>query len=264
MIIKRIGYQYIHRKDFAINRPNGEGDYLLLLVRSSAYFMVNGERQQTKSQSFIIFDKGSAQHYGAVEERYVNDWAYFDMDKEERAWLQGLGIPFDAPLFCGDITDCSQLIKTMYHERFSVNQHKEEALELYFRLLLIKIAEKLNDYTPQRKYPHYEKIRAVHVKIYEMPKFAWTIEEMAKEAMLSESYFHRLYKEILGHSPMEDVIISRIEYGKYLLHNTDYAVSRVAEECGYHNDVHFMRQFKEITGSTPSQYRKRIMFSRKM
>ena len=24
MIIKRIGYQYIHRKDFAINRPNGE------------------------------------------------------------------------------------------------------------------------------------------------------------------------------------------------------------------------------------------------
>ena len=55
-----------------------------------------------------------------------------------------------------------------------------------------------------------------------------------------------------------------IEYGKYLLHNTDYTVSRVAEECGYRNDVHFMRQFKEITGSTPSQYRKRIMFSRKM
>jgi AraC family transcriptional regulator of arabinose operon len=54
---------------------------------------------------------------------------------------------------------------------------------------------------------------------------------------------------------MTDVINSRIEHAKYLLTTTDISVKQIAQLCGYNNENHFMRQFKEITGITPTKFR---------
>ena len=43
---------------------------------------------------------------------------------------------------------------------------------------------------------------------------------------------------------------------KWLLENTSLPVSQIAEQCGYANNSHFIRQFNERTGQTPSDYRK--------
>ncbi|HCL04174.1 MAG TPA: AraC family transcriptional regulator, partial [Lachnoclostridium phytofermentans] len=45
-------------------------------------------------------------------------------------------------------------------------------------------------------------------------------------------------------------------YAKDLLSKTNMPIKEVANECGYKNEVHFMRQFKSIVGVTPSEYRK--------
>ena len=49
----------------------------------------------------------------------------------------------------------------------------------------------------------------------------------------------------------------RIEHAKYILTTTDLTLEQIAEICGYSNEVHFYRQFKQITGLTPSKYRKK-------
>ena len=54
---------------------------------------------------------------------------------------------------------------------------------------------------------------------------------------------------------MEEVLLGRIEYAKYLLSSTDFTVYSISDMCGYANDVHFMRLFKKVTGTTPSKYR---------
>ncbi|MNC73208.1 HTH-type transcriptional regulator GadW [compost metagenome] len=54
---------------------------------------------------------------------------------------------------------------------------------------------------------------------------------------------------------MADVIASRVEHAKYLLTTTDISVKKIAEMCGYASEIHFMRQFKQQLGLTPSQYR---------
>ena len=41
------GYNYTHPKDFYIDRPNGSPEFVLIAVRSSAYFVINGERLTT-------------------------------------------------------------------------------------------------------------------------------------------------------------------------------------------------------------------------
>ena len=44
---------------------------------------------------------------------------------------------------------------------------------------------------------------------------------------------------------------------KQLLKTTDLRINEVASSCGYQNSTHFMRQFKEKTGISPSEYRKK-------
>ena len=48
------------------------------------------------------------------------------------------------------------------------------------------------------------------------------------------------------------------EKAKQLLSCTRLSVSEIAARCGYGTSSHFMRQFREMCGKTPSEYRKTL------
>ena len=57
--------------------------------------------------------------------------------------------------------------------------------------------------------------------------------------------------------PMQDLIEARTEYAKsLLLQQSDLPLSAVAEKLGYHDQFHFIRQFRQKVGMTPGQFRK--------
>ena len=78
---------------------------------------------------------------------------------------------------------------------------------------------------------------------------------------LSVPHFQALYKEEFGISCYEDVINARMEKARYYLKNTVLPIKTVAELCGYANDVHFIRQFRQRTGMTAGEYRKNGQYS---
>lgn len=89
-----------------------------------------------------------------------------------------------------------------------------------------------------------------------------TIEDMARVANLSKYHFVRLFHRHLGCTPYQYLIRSRIGQAKQLLRTTNLAVAQIAEQVGYASESNFIRQFKEMEGATPSQFRKgNILFS---
>ena len=88
------------------------------------------------------------------------------------------------------------------------------------------------------------------------PQNSWSIALAAEKTGLSGSHFQRLYKKHFGIPFIEELISFRIDRAKYLLKNTSMSVQQVAEECGYTNCAHFMRQFKERENMSAGQYRK--------
>jgi iron complex transport system substrate-binding protein len=56
--------------------------------------------------------------------------------------------------------------------------------------------------------------------------------------------------------PIDDLIRARIDSARHMLLYTDQTISSIAEAVGYANQTHFIRQFKQYTGSTPGQYRR--------
>ena len=81
------------------------------------------------------------------------------------------------------------------------------------------------------------------------------VEELAREAGLSPSHFSRLFKETLGQSPHRFVMDYRVEQARKMLADPDLPLITIALRCGFSDQAHFSRTFKQHQGATPTAYR---------
>ncbi len=78
--------------------------------------------------------------------------------------------------------------------------------------------------------------------------------ELAEQCGLSEVYFRRLFLQHYGTTPKQFLIETRISKAKQLLTDGMLKIHEVAEQCGFSNEYHFCRTFKQKTGVTPSEF----------
>ena len=254
MEISNCGYNYRHPSDFRIHRPNGSGDNMLLIVRSPAFFVFDGQTHYTKGNAVVVFKKGTPQIYGPLDCEYVNDWVHFDANEADEAYFSRLDIPLDTIMEFQSVSELTKLIRYMCFEKYSNNRHFTQSTALYFHLLLLKIS----DLCVRHRMPYSalsHKLTALRNDIYTNPQENRNINDIAKELSVSVSYLQHQYKRLFQNGIKRDITVSRMEYSKYLLFNTDYTVAAISHLCGYENDVHFMRIFKRENGCTPTQYR---------
>ena len=79
------------------------------------------------------------------------------------------------------------------------------------------------------------------------------IEDLANKLYISKRQLEREFKNKVGISPKHYFRISRInEVLRLLNDNQDMNLTRVAYQCGYYDQAHFIHDFKRITGIKPS------------
>ena len=82
-----------------------------------------------------------------------------------------------------------------------------------------------------------------------------TIEEVSKNALLSQSYFSYLFKTLTNKTFIEYLNELRIKKAMGMLINTNDRVLDICLDSGFNNINHFNRTFKAIVGVSPTQYR---------
>ena len=107
-----------------------------------------------------------------------------------------------------------------------------------------------------RNYTYREQIYSLRREIMTQPQLDWNIPDISRKLGISKTHLQRLYKEFFSTGIKDDIILSRMNRAMQLLTHTDLRVNEIAEQCGYKNENHFMRQFKEKNGMTAMQYRK--------
>lgn len=84
-----------------------------------------------------------------------------------------------------------------------------------------------------------------------------SLEQIAEEMCLSPKYLSRMFREQNVHGFRTYRRGIRMEMAKTLLTESTLTVNQIAQKLGYHNAESFMRLFKRIHQSTPSEYRGR-------
>lgn len=104
-----------------------------------------------------------------------------------------------------------------------------------------------------------EKIDEAISTISKDPQDAPSIYALAARAEMSEVYFRKLFKSVMGVSPAKFITGCRIARAKELLTAEYLSPEDVAERCGFSSVSYFCRVFKKSVGITPSEYKKRTI-----
>ena len=79
--------------------------------------------------------------------------------------------------------------------------------------------------------------------------------ELAKFLNLSQFHFCREFKKSVGVTPHHYIMQQRVKMAKRVLKQQDASIAEVAVECGFSNQSHLGRVFKQHTGTTPRRFR---------
>lgn len=83
------------------------------------------------------------------------------------------------------------------------------------------------------------------------------LKGLAALVNMAEGSLCRFFRTTMGLTVFEYLNKIRVEFGCKLLMDPDLGVLEVCLDSGFNNLSHFNKQFKKITGVTPSEYRKR-------
>ena len=83
------------------------------------------------------------------------------------------------------------------------------------------------------------------------------VKELADQVHISETHFRRIFSYYMKMSPLEYINFVRIHVACDHLEKTDESIADIAHKCGFMTSSTFNRNFKQVMGVTPMEWRKR-------
>ena len=132
----------------------------------------------------------------------------------------------------------SNEINTLFCKMYNKN---EEAVYFFF--------EKLISYTQEIELPDIKLKRSIQL-IDENFTQKLDLQTLAESENLSKYHFLRLFKNQLGLTPHQYIIVKRLNYALELM-KKENNLSIVAVSAGFSDQSHFIKEFKKVFGFTP-------------
>lgn len=141
-------------------------------------------------------------------------------------------------LFMGEgspINDLSMLQSSVEFAKYSIQKEKEDSKDEATQIVL-------------------ESIKMIQEGINNVD---FSVNTIAKSLYLTPAYFSRIFKKKMGMTCIDFIKNCRINLAKELLQNTDLSIQQISEKTGYATVYYFSQQFKQVTGESPGNFRKR-------
>lgn len=81
-----------------------------------------------------------------------------------------------------------------------------------------------------------------------------TLAELASAACMSRFHFARMFRLSFGQSPMEYVLVAKVDFAKQLLLAGSHSIAYVAAMLSFADQSHFTRSFRRVAGCSPRQF----------
>ncbi len=150
---------------------------------------------------------------------------------------------------------------------FTALMHHESSFESYIRVLeILKFISQINEaetleveeFNWDTDLPQNQRLKKVYEYVFFNFKDSIKLNEVASQVGISEGAFCSFFKKSTKKTFSHFIKEVRIGYAcKLLSEDNDMSISQICFESGYNNLANFNRQFKEIIGTNPKDYRGR-------
>lgn len=188
----------------------------------------------------------------AADGSFYDQWLYFSVlwhnVLDVTAWFHSPHIlqSKDAAPLREILQELLSLPEDSYARAFSKMQIAGKLLQC-----LLEISEfHPTELQPQRIYPA---ISLIHKNF----SAHLSVEDMANACQMSPSSFYRTFRGLTQQTPMQYLTSHRLRHAAGLLIAQPYTLAEIASRCGFCDEFHLSRTFKNCYGVSPREYKRR-------
>ena len=271
--IERYGMRY--RLMFH-SQSDGQAHYhdfneLVIVLDGNATHKTEERDYPISSGDVFLIKKNKVHYYRGTENLQLAN-IMFDFDTLNVDWEQLREIPGYTALFetepelrdrsqfkCKHTLNTAQLDEASGLLRKILREEEEQSSGwgMMVRTLLQELFIMLaRSYSNTSKIQSQKMIRLTRMMQFIEQNYAkeLTRDRIMHEGMTSNAVGTRIFKELLGKTPFEYLIQTRIRHAMELLKNTDASISDIAYECGFHDSNYFSLQFRRNIGLSPREF----------
>lgn len=233
-------------------------DYYLIhyVTKGKGTYQVGEEKfHLSQYDGFLILPGSTIIHRADAYDPWDVCWVAFFGRKVDQL-LKSAGLDQNHLLFRYEKDDfLENCIKQIYNE--SRNGQNIATITGYFYLFIGKLIEIHQSQFENKKkkivtFSHFEDAlnyikRNIHTQI--------TIQNLASYLHLDVSQVYRIFKRRTTLSPQQYIMNMRMQKACEMISGTDLSIKEISEWLSFEYQSHFTKQFKNIVGMTPSEYR---------
>lgn len=213
-------------------------------------------------------------HTTTSDEGSVSKWEYLFVDVDQLIKKHFQDNPVRTERLCRRIHSAAHFLKVSNNRRLAervrnvieimrrMNEFYMEEAESILCALLIDIARMNTEpevYDQAEESPQTSSAIVSEALNYIGAHYGEPIrvQELAAYSHISETHFRRVFTSQMKMSPLEYINLVRIRSACEYLKKTDESVAMIAAKCGFTTNSTFNRNFKNVMGVTPVEWRKR-------
>lgn len=240
-----------------ISRPNGREDWLLFYVAKGQEAFSLGSQEIAGTGSFILFRPFERQEHVCVSDSAEFYYAHFTVSGDSCiSSLKTSLIYKTAP----SATVCA-LFEDMIQEVQFKKTNYDTVCICKLLEILARLERKVLDAGKPHK-EHFDKIAQSVTLLHKEYMAGHDLEYYAALCCMSKYHYLRVFKSVIGLSPIEYRNRLRIDHAKELLEDTGLSIAQIGERTGFSSPSSFCDAFKKQVGMSPAAFRKSSKYPR--
>ena len=249
------------------HRPHRHDFYQIFwLTRGERSFTIDFDNFPVRAPCFVFVPPGAVHTFGTLE----STSGYMFSFQQDFLEAQGYSIdlfqdcpPFDPAHFrvVLQVPDSSVQRVTGYIEQilaeFSSKQHEyQTAIAALLPLLFVEIKRAVSNHAESNSLQKYSVLTARFLRrLNSRPYQIASASEVSRFLGVSRSWLNELVRKETGRNLTDHLQRRLILESKRLLAHSDLNISEIAYQLGFDDASYFTRLFRQIAGTSPSEFR---------
>ncbi|MGL1891439.1 MAG: AraC family transcriptional regulator [Spirochaetaceae bacterium] len=250
--IKQLSQHICHQNWYWDSRVtwSGSDEYVIWIVDSGTGKLKCGENSflLNRGDVYVLPLNSTTSYYATHDPKNPLTFFWIDFFIEEENRTVTLSEDELAPFYCKSVN--LNMLQTIFKRIEKVSQKEKK---VWLKTLISEIGYQ---YSFEKDNPGMQLIMDLCDVLKANPGKYRSIDQIPTNKHYSKEHLIRLFKKYKNSTPHEYMIKNRINTAMRLLKTSSLTIREISSELGYSDLFSFSKQFKSITGQTPTGFRK--------